>query len=193
MGEVWFVTGGARSGKSWFAERLAASTGRDVVYIATMEPLDAELEARVAHHRASRPDAWSTVESPRDPAGALRAAPPEACVLLDCLSLWVTNQLLDAGDTSPEGLTLLEARLEHELGSLLACAQQRPGPTILVTNEVGGGIVPDTPLGRAFRDVLGRVNQQAAGAASRAWLLVSGRGLPLPGPDVPPFDDEGHT
>jgi adenosylcobinamide kinase/adenosylcobinamide-phosphate guanylyltransferase len=187
MGEVWFVTGGARSGKSRFAEQLAARTALPVVYIATMEPLDDELRERVAHHRAARPAAWQTLEAPRDPLAALEGAPEDACALLDCLSLWVTNRLLEAGDEpSQASVAALEGALEAELAALLECAARRTGPLILVTNEVGSGIVPATPLGRAFRDLLGRVNQQAAASAPRAWLLVSGRALPLPTEDLDP-------
>jgi adenosylcobinamide kinase/adenosylcobinamide-phosphate guanylyltransferase len=181
VGEIWFVTGGARSGKSRFAERLAAQTGLEVVYVATMEPLDEELEARVAHHRASRPPFWSTVEAPRELVAALAMIAPETCVLVDCLSLWVTNRLLDRSETpTPDDLSQLEASLGTDVRALADWAGRRTAPTILVTNEVGGGIVPDTALGRAFRDVLGRVNQQTAAAASRAWLLVAGRALELP-------------
>jgi len=193
VGEVWFVTGGARSGKSRFGERLAAGTGLDVVYIATMEPLDEELQQRVAQHRASRPASWQTVEAPRDPVGALQAVAPAACVLLDCLSLWVTNRLLDEGEAlMPGDLGRLEVRLAAELAALVNCAQSREGPTILVTNEVGAGIVPETPLGRAFRDLLGRVNQQAAATAVRAWLMVAGRALPLPDPSLGPPGAGGY-
>jgi adenosylcobinamide kinase/adenosylcobinamide-phosphate guanylyltransferase len=188
VGEVWFVTGAARSGKSRFAERLAAETTLPVVYIATMEPLDAELEQRVAHHRTVRPASWRTVEAPRDPASALAATESGACVLLDCLSLWVTNRLLAGGEDpswpSWHDVLALEAALETELAALLACSNAREGPAILVTNEVGAGVVPETLLGRAFRDVLGRVNQQAAAAASKAWLLVSGRAILLPENDA---------
>ncbi len=98
MGDVWFVTGGARSGKSRFAERLATGTGREVVYLATMEPLDDELRDRVAQHRAVRPSSWQTIEAPRDPIAALAGVDTAACVLLDCLSLWVTNRLLEGGE-----------------------------------------------------------------------------------------------
>lgn len=181
MGELWFVTGGARSGKSRFAERLATSTGREVVYIATLEPLDAEMVHRIAHHRAARPPQWRTVEAPRDLLEAFEAAPDAACVLLDCLSLWVTNELL-AGpkDASPEAVAALDGSLHADLDRFLALADTREGPTIVVTNEVGAGLVPESALGRAFRDLLGRANQQVAASAGRAWLLVSGRALPLP-------------
>jgi adenosylcobinamide kinase/adenosylcobinamide-phosphate guanylyltransferase len=181
MGEVWFVTGGARSGKSRFAERLATGTRLEVVYLATMEPLDDELLERVAYHRATRPSTWQTVEAPRDPRDALAAVDTGACVLLDCLSLWVTNRLLDGGEEpSWADLLELERTLDAEVAALLDCAHGREGPTILVTNEVGSGVVPETLLGRAFRDMLGRVNQQAAAAASQAWLLISGRAVELP-------------
>ena len=181
MGELLFVTGGARSGKSRFAERLAAALERPVVYIATMEPLDAELRERVAHHQAGRPEAWRTVEAPLDPVAALRSADPEACALLDCLSLWVANRLLVL-DEEPgvEDMAVLERALESEVDALAACAHERTAPTILVTNEVGAGVVPDNALARAYRDLLGRVNQRASAHADRAWLLVSGRALELP-------------
>ncbi len=182
-GAVWFVTGGARSGKSRFAERLAASSGHEVLYIATLEPLDQEMADRIARHRSDRPIAWPTVEAPRDPLAALRAADPTACVLLDCLSLWVSNRLIDAagGDRPPpEALATLERTLEAETVSMLEFARQRAAPTILVTNEVGSGLVPEHPLGRAYRDLLGRVNQRASAGATRAWLLVAGRPLELP-------------
>lgn len=181
MGEVAFVTGGARSGKSRFAERLATRSGRPVVYIATMEPGDEELVARVARHRAERPAHWDTVEAPTEPAAALRATPPDACVLLDCLSLWVANRLLVLGDTPvPAVIDALEATLDTDLDALLTAAATRPGPTILVSNEVGGGVVPESALGRVYRDLLGRVNQRAAARADRAWLLVAGRAIELP-------------
>lgn len=164
---IVFVTGGARSGKSAFAERLAAASGGAVTYLATAQAFDPEMEARIARHRADRPPGWGTVEEPLNVPEALAAAPTPT-VLLDCLSLWVSN-LMFAG--LPDGAILGRA------AALLAAAHARPGLTVLVTNEVGFGIVPDNALARRYRDVLGWVNQQAAAASDEAWLLVSG--LPL--------------
>ena len=184
MGEVLFVTGGARSGKSRFAERLAtqrAEAGAPVVYLATMEPLDEELQLRVARHRADRPASWSTVEAPLAIVEALRGIDDHACVLLDCLSLWVSNRLMPLGDPPAfEDVEGLEADLDAELASLLEVAAGRDGTLIVVSNEVGAGVVPETPLGRVYRDLLGRANQRVAAGAARAWLLVAGRALELP-------------
>lgn len=180
-GAIWFVTGGARSGKSRFAEQLAAETGAAVGYIATLQPLDAEMDARVTRHRADRPAHWTTTEAPLNPAAALAATPPAACAIIDCLSLWVSNRLLPLGEQPAlAAIDALEHALETETAALLTIARARTGTTILVSNEVGSGLVPERALGRAFRDLLGRVNQRAAAGADRAWLLVAGRALPLP-------------
>jgi len=184
MGELRFVTGGARSGKSTFAEQLAQASGAPVVYLATMEPGDDELLDRVQRHQARRPAAWTTVEEPLRLAEALAATSPEACVLIDCVSLWVTNRLMQLGSDDPtlDEIAALEAALDSEIDALVAAAHTRGGITITVTNEVGTGVVPPYPLGRVYRDVLGRVNQRVSRAANRAWLLVSGRALELPPP-----------
>ncbi|UBV44877.1 bifunctional adenosylcobinamide kinase/adenosylcobinamide-phosphate guanylyltransferase (plasmid) [Deinococcus taeanensis] len=164
-----FVTGGARSGKSRFAENRAAQTGGPVTYVATAQAFDDEMRDRIGRHRADRPGDWETVEEPLHPADAVRSAPPGA-VLLDCLSLWVSNLMLaDWPD---------EAVLRAADDLLLACAARR-APAVLVTNEVGFGIVPDNALARRYRDLLGWVNQRAAAASDEAWLLVSGRPLRL--------------
>lgn len=185
MGDLLFVTGGARSGKSRFAERLALASGRPVTYLATMEALDDEVRARIARHRAERPTSWTTVEAPLAIVEATRDAAQDDCVLLDCLSLWVSNRLLALGDGADAGaLDTLERALEAEIDALHAAAHARSSDLIVVTNEVGSGLVPEHALGRAYRDLLGRVNQRASTLADRAWLLVSGRALPLPPPDA---------
>lgn len=184
MGELLFVTGGARSGKSSFAEHLAARGGGPVVYLATMEAGDDELRDRIQRHQARRPSGWTTVEEPLVVAEALRAASPDACVLLDCLSLWVTNRLMQLGSDDPPlaAVEAFEGALDGEVDLLVAAARGRRGATIVVTNEVGSGVVPPYPLGRVYRDVLGRVNQRVSRAADRAWFLVAGRAIELPTP-----------
>ena len=165
-----FLVGGARSGKSSLAVRLATESGRAVVFVATSEPRDDEMAARIESHRAERPPEWSTVEAPLDLAGALAAAPQKACVVLDCLTLWTSNAL-EAGWSDEAVAEAAEAVAD------LAAA--RGAPTVVVSNEVGLGVVPDTPLGRRYRDIHGRVNAIFAGAAERACLVVAGRALEL--------------
>jgi adenosyl cobinamide kinase/adenosyl cobinamide phosphate guanylyltransferase len=163
------LTGGARSGKSALAVAIAERHCCDVVFLATAEARDGEMRARIAAHRAERPGAWTTVEEPLHIDRAIAAADPSACLIVDCLSLWVAN-LLESR----------EARAVERAGPVAADrAAARPGPTIAVTNEVGLGVVPATPLGRAYRDVLGRVNAAWGARASEAYLVVAGRVLPL--------------
>jgi adenosylcobinamide kinase / adenosylcobinamide-phosphate guanylyltransferase len=162
------LIGGARSGKSSLAVRLAADTGAPVVLIATGEARDAEMEERIARHRAERPEAWQTVEEPVALRAALEAAPSESCVVIDCLSLWVAN-LIERGAVDVEQEAVVAAR----------AAAARRAPTIAVTNEVGLGVVPATPLGRAYRDVLGRVNATWAAAAPESYFVVAGKALRL--------------
>lgn len=158
-----FVTGGARSGKSALAERLARATGLARVYVATAQAFDAEMAARIARHRADRGDGWETVEAPHDLAGALAASDGAArVVLVDCLTLWLSNRMLAGADAAAES-----ARLCAALASMRA-------PVVAVSNEVGFGIVPETPLGRRFRDAQGRLNQQVAALADLALLVVAG-------------------
>ncbi|PTA68613.1 bifunctional adenosylcobinamide kinase/adenosylcobinamide-phosphate guanylyltransferase [Deinococcus arcticus] len=164
------VTGGARSGKSAFAERRALDSGLPVTYLATAQAFDEEMAARIARHQRDRPADWPTVEEPLEVARALAAFPTPAAVL-DCLSLWVSNLML-AGWPDEAVLSAADA--------LLAAAQARGGLTVLVTNEVGFGIVPENALARRYRDLLGWVNQRAAAASDEVWLLVSGRPLRLP-------------
>lgn len=181
MGQLFFVTGGARSGKSSYAERLAARQPHPVTYIATLEPLDEEMRERIARHQSQRPDGWTTIEAPHALAGAYRAVPGDHCVLLDCLSLWVSNRLLTLGETPAlTAIAELEQQLIVELEELRRLGGEREADTIVVSNEVGSGVVPPSALGRAYRDLLGRANQYVAAGADRAWLLVAGRALELP-------------
>jgi adenosylcobinamide kinase/adenosylcobinamide-phosphate guanylyltransferase len=159
---IALVLGGARSGKSRHAEALVAALPLPWLYIATGEPRDNEMAARIAEHRARRGAQWRTVEAPRDLAGALAAAPAGAAVLVDCLTLWLSNVMLAGADVEVE-IVRLERALAH-----------RGGYTVLVANEVGLGIVPDNALARRFRDAAGRLNQRLAAAADRVVLLVAG-------------------
>jgi adenosylcobinamide kinase/adenosylcobinamide-phosphate guanylyltransferase len=156
------VLGGARSGKSRHAEALVTALPPPWLYIATGEPRDNEMAARIAAHRARRGVQWRTVEAPHDLAGALASAPAGAAVLVDCLTLWLSNVMLAGADVEVE-----IARLERALAD-------RGGYTVLVANEVGLGIVPDNALARRFRDAAGRLNQRLAAAADRVVLLVAG-------------------
>ena len=165
-----FVTGGARSGKSGHAERRARELGGEgVTYLATAEGLDDEMRARIERHQRDRPAAWPTVEEPLAVPEVL-AAVSTPVALLDCLSLWVSNLML-SGRTDEAVLTRVD--------ELLSAA--RPLTLIVVSNEVGSGVVPDHPLGRRYRDLLGRANAKVAAAAQEATLLVSGLPIPLKG------------
>lgn len=164
------VTGGARSGKSAFAENLVTATGEQVTYIATGEALDPEMTRRIAHHRERRPKEWVTMEEPLHLAGALTGA--TATVIVDCLSLWVSNQLM---------VHRSDDEILASTDTLVAAAGLHRGLVVFVTNEVGSGIVPDNELARRYRDLLGWVNQRVAHAATDAWLLASGLPVRLKG------------
>jgi adenosylcobinamide kinase/adenosylcobinamide-phosphate guanylyltransferase len=164
-----FVVGGARSGKSSHALRLAEATGRPVAFIATGEARDDEMRERIAAHQRERPAAWRTVEEPLDLAGALRGLAGEEFAIVDCLSLWVSNLLESRDAVAVEGLAAEAAAL----------AAAHAGGCAAVSNEVGMGIVPRDALARTYRDVLGRVNAIWAEAADDAVLAVAGRVLRL--------------
>ncbi|WP_298406442.1 bifunctional adenosylcobinamide kinase/adenosylcobinamide-phosphate guanylyltransferase [uncultured Chloroflexus sp.] len=167
MSTVVLFTGGARSGKSRCAERYAARLSEQVVYVATAAAGDDEMRDRIAHHRARRPPTWSTREAPANVAAVLADLPAGSVVLLDCLSLLVSNLLL-ANESDPE------PAINRELADLLAMVAQRDLMLIAVTNEVGMGIVPAYPLGRQYRDLLGLANQRVAAAAAEVYLVVCG-------------------
>jgi adenosylcobinamide kinase / adenosylcobinamide-phosphate guanylyltransferase len=160
------VLGGARSGKSRHAEGLiTASAPPPWIYIATAQALDAEMTERIGHHRARRGSGWEAIEAPHDLAGAIGNVLPDAALLVDCLTLWLTNRMLAEADIATE-----TAALEKALG-------RRRGPTVMVSNEVGSGVVPDNALARRFADLQGRLNQRIAAHADRVVLVVAG--LPL--------------
>lgn len=165
--KLTLFTGGARSGKSARAEQYAAHLGRPVLYLATAEARDDEMRARIAAHQSRRPAEWTTREEPLAVATALRSAATGATVLLDCLSLLISNLLL-ANEADPD------LAIVAEVDALLHVARERDLNLIVVTNEVGLGIVPAYPLGRIYRDLLGRANQQVAAAADEVYLVVCG-------------------
>lgn len=165
-----FLVGGARSGKSTLAVRLASAFDGPVVVVATAEARDEDMAERIRAHRASRPTGWEVVEAPLGLLAAIEGVREDASVVLDCLTLWVSNALEDAAsDDDIEG----EAR---KSASALACRTAR---SVVVSNEVGLGIVPANEMARRYRDVLGRVNASFAAGASNSYLVVAGRGLPL--------------
>lgn len=174
------VTGGARSGKSSFAEQYAMRVGSRGIYIATCQPFDEEMKDRIQRHQQMRDDSgfqWYTIEEPYEVAELLMRLAAEhgddgdsaPVVLLDCLTLWVTNWLLRV-ENEEQG----EAQLASEMKKLVTAIKQYPSPLVVVTNEVGDGIVPAYPLGRLFRDEAGRLNQQVAACCERVFLVTAG-------------------
>ncbi len=172
VAKLSLVLGGARSGKSRYAESLFAALPppwlAPWIYVATAQAGDAEMAERIATHRARRGGSWRTIEAPHDLAGSLTAA-GEAPILVDCLTLWLSNLMLSGAD--------LDAEMERLDAALDAAA----APVVMVANEVGSGIVPDHTLGRRFRDMQGVLNQRIAARADRVVLMVAGLPLALKG------------
>ncbi|TNC16487.1 bifunctional adenosylcobinamide kinase/adenosylcobinamide-phosphate guanylyltransferase [Methylobacterium terricola] len=164
------VLGGARSGKSRYAEGLIAALPGPWLYVATAQAWDDEMRERIAHHRDRRAAPWETVEAPRALGEAIRQAPAGRPVLVDCLTLWLTNVMLDE-----------MADLPGEAEALLASCAAAAGPLVLVSNEVGFGIVPENALARRFRDEAGRLHQRLATIADRVVLVVAGLPMILKG------------
>ncbi|KVO80786.1 adenosylcobinamide kinase/adenosylcobinamide phosphate guanyltransferase [Burkholderia ubonensis] len=168
--DLTFVLGGARSGKSAHAERLAADCGRPVTYIATAQAADAEFAQRIAHHRARRPASWGFTDAPVELAETLaRLDDPGACLLVDCLTLWLTNLLCPA-----EGEPHDNAHYEARVAALEAALRDARAKVIVVSNEIGLGVVPLGAVTRRYVDELGRLNQRVAALATRVTLLVAG-------------------
>ncbi|RWK62575.1 bifunctional adenosylcobinamide kinase/adenosylcobinamide-phosphate guanylyltransferase [Mesorhizobium sp.] len=164
-GKLTLVIGGARSGKSAHAERLVTACPSPWAYIATAQAHDDEMRERIALHRSRRDEGWTTIDAPLDLVGAIEALPDGRPVLIDCLTLWLTNHMLAERD------------IEAECRGLADVLSRPRGPWFVVSNEVGQGIVPDNPLARRFRDAAGRLNQQVAAVAGTVLLMVAG--LPL--------------
>lgn len=178
------VFGGARSGKSALAERLARESGKEVVYLATSHAGDAEMAARIAHHRERRPEAWQTVEEPAALAQALRRlCAPDRIVLVDCLTLWLSNLMFSTQQEHPEvGKVELPPLFTWERSDLLAWLDEAPaGEVIFVSNEVGMGIVPVGAVARSFVDEAGRLNQEVAARCERVLFVAAGLPLALKG------------
>lgn len=166
MSELILITGGVRSGKSNYAQHLAKSFKRKVIYIATAEALDSDMKERIGQHKKSRDKSWVTIEEPIGVLGAVRKLSADRRVmLLDCLTLFISNLIL-------KGLS--DKAVYSEVKSILKALNRKSEVVIIVTNEVGSGIVPDSKLGRRFRDLQGRVNQIVSGEADCVYLLISG-------------------
>lgn len=166
------ILGGARSGKSRLAEQLASATGLEVVYVATAQPLDAEMRERIRHHQQQRPAHWQLMEEPLELARVLlEQAAPARCLLVDCLTLWLTNLLLDGRP----------GRLEDERRQLLEALDELPGRLIMVSNETGLGVVPLGELSRRYVDEAGWLHQELARRADRVQFCVAGLPMLLKG------------
>jgi adenosyl cobinamide kinase/adenosyl cobinamide phosphate guanylyltransferase len=169
---ITFLVGGARSGKSALAVEVGRRHEGPVVFVATCPPLDDDLAARIARHRKMRPD-WPTIEEPVALASAVEKADRDALMIVDCLTVWVSNLML-RGDGEPE--------VTGAAGAFAGALLDRNGPAVVVSNEVGSGVHPEGELGRHYRDLLGRVNQIVAAAADSTLLVVAGRVLRLQDP-----------
>jgi adenosylcobinamide kinase / adenosylcobinamide-phosphate guanylyltransferase len=164
------VLGGARSGKSAFAERLVQGSALQRIYLATATPGDAEMQARIAHHRVRRGDGWRTIEEPLELTPTLaRQSAKDCAVLVDCLTLWLSN------------LMHAERDIETEIQHLTQWLSQTEHAVVLVSNEIGLGLVPETPLGRRFRDAQGRLNQAIAAVVANVVFVAAGLPLRLKG------------
>lgn len=176
------IIGGARSGKSQLAEKRAVESGLRVIYVATAQARDSEMAQRIAQHRARRPTEWGLVEAPLNLATVLRQhAAPDVCLLVDCLTLWLSN-LLFAGEAARQaeaGEPIRCSRFTDEQAVFLETLPDLPGRILLVSNEVGWGIVPMGAISRLFVDTQGRFNQRVAALCERVTLTAAGLPLPL--------------
>jgi adenosylcobinamide kinase / adenosylcobinamide-phosphate guanylyltransferase len=175
MADIYLITGGSRSGKSAYAQKLAEALPGPRAYVATCPVIDAETEERVKRHREARSrSAWETIEEPVDPAGAIRRAAAYRILLVDCLTLWVNNLLYEA---ERRGEVFTEEAMAVRCRELIDACGAFPGTVVFVTNELGMGIIPANEAVRRFRDCAGRCNQMIAAAAAEVTFVVSG--IPL--------------
>ena len=167
MANVTLLIGGVRSGKSALAVEMGRRHHGEVVLIATAEPFDDEMRERIARHQSDRPG-WATIEAPLDLGAAIAGAPADVMLIVDCVTVWVGNELHHRGDVDPTGVA--------------TALNERRGPSVVITNEVGLGVHPETDLGRRYRDDLGRANQLIAAVATTTLLMVAGKALRLEDP-----------
>jgi adenosyl cobinamide kinase/adenosyl cobinamide phosphate guanylyltransferase len=173
--DLVLLLGGVRSGKSAAAVRLAATTGRAVTFVATSQPGDGDMRRRIARHRSERPSAWATIEAPEWPGRAVRQV-GDSVIIVDCVTVWVSNLLLRLDALSDDAV---EAEIDAQVDDLLAARESGAGQLIVVSNEVGLGVVPPYPLGRRFRDLLGHVNRRLAAEATEVTLMIAGIPVPI--------------
>lgn len=186
MSKIVLVTGGARSGKSSFAQEMAVTHGQRVAYIATAEAHDREMARRIAEHQARRPASWLTIEAPLALAEGISSCRGRAEVaIIDCLTVFLSN-ILGREDWETRDAEELWQTLAAEMGGVIRAARDLPGLVVFVTNEVGTGIVPPSRLGRVFRDLAGWVNQMVAAAADRVYLVHCGLATELKAESVSP-------
>jgi adenosylcobinamide kinase/adenosylcobinamide-phosphate guanylyltransferase len=183
MGQLTLIIGGARSGKSSFGERLAGETSGQVVYLATAQGLDDEMRQRILNHQRQRPEGWTTIELPRDVGRQWTGLQVDAeVVILDCLTLLVSNLVVAAmEDPHLNGEDQAVGEVLREVDELLEVIRDSPAGWLVVTNEVGLGLVPPNPMGRIYRDLLGFTNQRFASQAERVYWMVAGIPVPVHG------------
>jgi len=177
MAKIILVTGGSRSGKSQYAQRAAEALPGPRAFIATCPDIDEEMQQRIRRHQeARRGKGWHTIEEPLNIENAIRSAHAFPTLVIDCLTLWVNNLLYEANTTNK---TVSEADMVARCGELIAACDNHPGTIVFVTNEVGMGIIPEHPLSRLYRDLVGRCNQTMAALSQRVVLLIAGQPIEI--------------